>query len=80
MKIEGIPAGYSIWSVDRAGDTVEDIIGVPWYSDLPFVDEDVEIDAGLQKIRLVVKHDGKEIFTFIRDGEKITLEDYKVNR
>jgi len=77
---DDIPAGYSIWSVNRAGDTVEDIIGVPWYSDLPFVDEDVEIDAGLQKIRLVVKHDGKEIFTFIRDGEKITLEGYKVNR
>jgi prepilin-type N-terminal cleavage/methylation domain-containing protein len=80
LKIEGIPEGYTIWSINRAGDTVEDIIGVPWYSDLPFVDEDVEIDAGLQKIRLVVKHHGKEIFTFIRDGEKITLEGYKVNR
>ena len=82
FKIADIPEaeGYTIWSINRAGDTVEDIIGVPWYSDLPFVDEDVEIDAGLQKIRLVVKHHGKEIFTFIRDGEKITLEGYKVNR
>ena len=37
-------------------------------------------DKGIQKITVVVKHDGKEIFTFIRDGEKITLEGYKVNR
>ena len=37
-------------------------------------------DNGIQKITVVIKHDGKEIFTFIRDGEKITLEGYKVNR
>lgn len=37
-------------------------------------------DNGIQKITVVVKHDNKEIFTFIRDGEKITLEGYKVNR
>jgi prepilin-type N-terminal cleavage/methylation domain-containing protein len=68
--------GYTIWSINRAGNTVngdadDDIIAVPWYSDLPFVDEDVDIDAGLQKIRLIIKHHGKEV---------ITLEGYKVDR
>jgi len=62
------PAGYTIWSVNRAGDTVEDIIGVPWDTEnnLP-----VDSDVGLQRIKLVIKHDVKEV---------ITLEDYKVDR
>jgi len=81
LKIEGIPAGYSIWSVNRAGDTVngadDDIIGIPWDSQN---DQAVTTDVGLQKIRLVVKHYGKEVFTFIEDDKKITLEGYKVNR
>jgi len=37
-------------------------------------------DDGLQKITVLVKHDGKEVFTFIDNGKKITLEGYKVNR
>ncbi len=67
-KITGIPAGYSIWSEDRAGAMVADIIGVPWdtLNNLPVV-----TDAGLQRIKLVVKHLGKET---------ITLENYKVDR
>ena len=67
-KITGIPGGYTIWSVDRAGVTVEDIIGVPWDTEnnLP-----VDSDVGLQRIKLVIKHDVKEV---------ITLEDYKVDR
>jgi len=71
------PAGYTIWSVNRAGDTVEDIIGVPWDTQ---ANQPLPSDDDIQKITLVVKHHGKEIFTFIRDGKKITLEDYKVNR
>ena len=82
LKIEGIPDGYSIWSVNRDGNTVngganDDIIGVPWY--FPIVDElpppnpgyDVPSDAGLQRIKLVIKHHDKEV---------ITLEDGKVDR
>ena len=67
-KITEIPDGYTIMSVNRAGDTVDDIIGVPWDSqnNLP-----VDTDAGLQRIELAIKHNGKEI---------ITLEDYKVDR
>jgi len=72
LKIDDseIPEGYTIWSVNRAGDTVEDIIGVPWDSD-PLVNQPVDIDAGLQRIKLIIKHLDKEI---------ITLEDYKVDR
>ncbi len=68
-KITGIPDGYTIWSFNRAGATVEDIIyGVPWDSqnNLP-----VDTDAGLQRIKLIIKHHGKEV---------ITLENYKVDR
>ena len=82
LKITDIPPeaqGYTIWSINRAGNTVEDIIGVPWDSDLT-VDQPVATDVGLQKIRLVIKHGAKEVFIFIEDDKKITLEDYKVNR
>ena len=73
-----IPDGYIICSVNRDGATIENIIyGVPWDSQN---NQAVDTDAGLQKITLVIKHHGKEIFTFIRDGKKITLEDYKVDR
>ena len=64
------PAGYTIWSVNRAGDTVEDIIGVPWDTD-PLVNQPVVSDAGLQRIKLIIKHHDKEI---------LALEDYKVDR
>ena len=65
--ITGIP-GYTIWSFDRAGATVTDIIGVPWDSEN---NQAVTSDAGLQKIKLVIKHQEKEV---------LTLEDYKVDR
>jgi len=66
-----IPVGYVICSVNRSGDTVEDIIyGVPWDSqnNIPV---DI-IDAGLQRIKLIIKHLDKP--------EVITLEGYKVDR
>ena len=67
-KITGIPGGYTIWSVNRADATVEDIIGVPWDSQN---NQAVDTDAGLQRVKLVIKHHDKEI---------ITLEGYKVDR
>jgi len=67
-----IPVGYVICSVNRAGDTVEDIIyGVPWDSD-PAVNQAANVDAGLQRIKLIIKHLDKP--------EVITLEGYKVDR
>ena len=68
LLITGIPDGYTIWSFDRAGATVTDIIGVPWDSEN---NQAVTSDAGLQKIKLVIKHQEKEV---------LTLEDYKVDR
>jgi len=77
LKIDDRPEGYTIWSVNRAGVPVEDIIGVPWN---PLTNQPVPTDDGLQKLRLVVKHHDKEIFTFTNDNTKITLESYKVDR
>ena len=70
-KITGIPDSYTIWSEDRTGQYIhleDEVIGVPWDSqnNLP-----VDSDVGLQRIELVIKHNGREI---------ITLEDYKVDR
>jgi hypothetical protein len=63
-----IPAGYTIMSVNRAGNTVTDIIGVPWnsQSSLP-----VTSDDGLQRITIVIRHHGTDV---------ITLEGFKVDR
>jgi type II secretory pathway pseudopilin PulG len=88
QKIGGIPEGYSIWSVNRAGATVEDIIGIPWDSEN---NRQADKDIGLQKIALVIKHtdktnQNKVIYTFINKNfywaynVEITLEAYKVNR
>jgi len=68
QKINGIPAGYTIESVDHTGTTVGDIKGVPWDSDDGEAEDN---EVGLQRIKLVIKHSG---------NVKITLEDYKVNR
>jgi prepilin-type N-terminal cleavage/methylation domain-containing protein len=72
-KITDIREGYTIWSVNRDGEPVNDdafdpIIAVPWDSDL---DEPAPTDEGLQKITLVIKHEG----TYVT-----TLEGYKVDR
>jgi prepilin-type N-terminal cleavage/methylation domain-containing protein len=74
-KIPDIPEGYSICSLNRAsppsvvncgsGDPVP---GIPWDSE---TDTAVDEDDGLQKITLIIKHEGREI---------ITLEGYKVFR
>lgn len=67
IKLAVIPDGYEIWSVNRTGET-EDIIGVPWDSQNGTAAVN---DDGLQKIKLIIKHNGKEV---------LTLEDYKVDR
>jgi type II secretory pathway pseudopilin PulG len=85
-KIPNIPAGYSIWSVNRAGGLVADIVGIPWDSQNNKPIGPVDEDKGLQKIALVIKHQDKVIYTFINNNlywayhVEITLEAYKVNR
>jgi prepilin-type N-terminal cleavage/methylation domain-containing protein len=84
-KILGIPDGYSIYSVNSNNQTVngganDRVIGIAWNSTL---NKPVTTDTGLQMIALVIKYQGKEIYTFINDnlnwanGVKITLEGYK---
>lgn len=65
-KISGIPEGYTIYSVNRDGDIVEDIIGVPWDT---ISSNPIENDEGIQRIKLIVKHHDKQV---------ITVEDFKV--
>lgn len=71
-----IPNGYEICSVSRAGVTVkcndlDPVIAVPWDNDTGLPLEPSGTDNGLQKIKLVIKHDGREV---------VTLEGYKVDR
>jgi prepilin-type N-terminal cleavage/methylation domain-containing protein len=88
QKISSIPEGYSMWSVNLAGEIVDDIVGIPWNSE---DNKPAVKDLGLQKIALVIKHQEGEdeyrvISTFINGnphwapGVEITLEGYKVNR
>jgi prepilin-type N-terminal cleavage/methylation domain-containing protein len=88
QKISDIPTGYSIWSYNRTGGKVADIVGIPWDSQNK---KPVDTDKGLQKIALVITHNDtasqvKVIYTFINqnsywaDGVQITLEGYKVDR
>ncbi|MFC1911112.1 prepilin-type N-terminal cleavage/methylation domain-containing protein [Chloroflexota bacterium] len=73
-KIQDIPEGYSICSFDRSSppsgncDPDDPIIAIPWDSENNIAAPE---DDGLQKITLVIKHEGREI---------ITLEGYKVFR
>jgi len=71
-KIPGVPAGagYSICSCNRTDQPVncgagDPVIGVPWDSGNNTA---ASKDVGLQRIKLVIKHDGKVV---------ITLEGYK---
>ena len=86
LKLTGdgaaIPDGYSIWSLNRTtgvfdnGGHDELIIAIPWDSEKnePWSapdDNPTRHDAGLQRITLTIKHEGKAVFT---------LEGYKMNR
>jgi prepilin-type N-terminal cleavage/methylation domain-containing protein len=66
-EIAPIPDGYSVCSVNRGGEIVSDVIGVPWDSENNTA---VYQDNGLQKIELVIKNSGKVLNT---------LEGYKRN-
>jgi type II secretory pathway pseudopilin PulG len=88
QKISDIPEGYSVWSVNRTGGLVADIVGIAWDSQN---NRPVDTDRGLQKISLVIKHrdktnQDKVVYTFINNnpywanGKEITLEGYKVDR
>jgi len=63
-----IPAGYEIWSIDSSSAVVVAIVGVPWDSQTGAA---AGSDSGLQKIRLVIKHNGIEVYS---------MEGYKVDR
>jgi prepilin-type N-terminal cleavage/methylation domain-containing protein len=65
LPITDIPDGYTIWSINREDMPVEDVIGVPWNSGNNTA---ADVDAGLQRIKLVIKND---------DDVIVTLEDYK---
>jgi prepilin-type N-terminal cleavage/methylation domain-containing protein len=72
-KISGIGEGYSICSLNLNGEPVncgrnEPVIAIPWDSEN---NEAVDQDNGLQKITLVIKHEGRRV---------LTLEGYKVYR
>jgi len=71
-KISNIPEGYAICSLDRDGDLVncevDLIVAIPWDSG---TNEAVDQDNGLQKITLVIRHEGRKV---------LTLEGYKVYR
>jgi type II secretory pathway pseudopilin PulG len=68
FKVGGIPDGYTIWSVDSSSAVVVAIVGVPWDSQTGAA---AGSDSGLQKIRLVIQHNGQEVYT---------MEGYKVDR
>jgi prepilin-type N-terminal cleavage/methylation domain-containing protein len=67
-EIAPVPDGYSICSVNRDGEIVNDVIGVPWDSENNTA---VIQDNGLQRIELVIENSGKVLNT---------LEGYKVDR
>jgi len=70
IPADDIPEGYTIWSVNRDDESVNDgssdpVIAIPWNSQTGTATEE---DDGLQKITLVIKHEGIRV---------ITLEGYK---
>jgi prepilin-type N-terminal cleavage/methylation domain-containing protein len=65
-EIAPIPDGYSICSVNRDGEIVSGVIGIPCENGTA-----VNQDNGLQRIELVIENSGKVVNT---------LEGYKVDR
>ncbi len=66
-EIGEIPDGYSISSFNRDDEIVEDVIGIPWDTEL---DEDRYDDIGIQKVKLVISYE------IIRPGNKVVEEQY----
>jgi len=68
LDISAEHPNYSIWSVNRDEEVVEEVVGIPWDSE----DNVARMsDIGLQRIKLVIKHD---------DKEALVIETYKVKR
>ncbi len=68
IDIEDDYPSFRIYSENRLGEVVEDIIGIPWNS---ATGEVADPDEGLQMIKLVIQNNGEEV---------LVLEDYKVDR
>ena len=66
-EISGIPDGYTIGSVNRDDEIVEDVIGIPWDSGNNTA---LYEDNGLQRIKVIVSRDSEVV---------ITMENYKRN-
>ena len=60
--------GYLVKSVNRAGNTVDSIVGVPWNTG---TGQQSYTDDRIQKVTIVVEHNSEEV---------LRLEDYKVDR
>jgi prepilin-type N-terminal cleavage/methylation domain-containing protein len=83
QKVTVVPDGYTVQSVNRDGEVVDDIVGIPWDTDAV---APANVDEGLQIVALVIKHgplgEEKTIYTFVNDndewadGVEITLEGY----
>jgi hypothetical protein len=85
-NISNMYVDYTIWSVTGTvngtkvnGGPTDPIIGIPWDSTN---NRTATSETGLQKVALVIEHDGKVIYTFINsnpnwaNGVEITLEGY----
>lgn len=59
---------FALYSENRAGEAVEDIIGIPWNTGAGVM---VALDEGIQKVKLIIKNNDEDV---------LVLEDYKVDR
>jgi prepilin-type N-terminal cleavage/methylation domain-containing protein len=88
LKIPSIPSGYEICSLNCSSNQAcppvnclnnQTVVAIFWDSSN---NRWSPTDTGLQKIALVIKHQGKEIYAFVNNntawanGAKITLEGY----
>ena len=65
-----IPEGYAIFSIDRDNVAVDEVVGIPWNIDPNSgTVGPVDMDAGLQLIRLSIRHHGKVVLRL--DGVKV---------
>jgi prepilin-type N-terminal cleavage/methylation domain-containing protein len=62
-----IPEGYAIGSYNRDDDPVDNVVGIPWSSGNNTA---VDVDAGLQKIKLVVTYE------ILRPEHKVVEEEF----
>jgi len=68
QRLPGIPIGYSICSIDWTTNQTSNCGATPNMSIVAIALNSTTSDSGLQRIKLVIKHDDKEV---------VTLEGYK---